>query len=158
MKKPRDHHYTFAYEMLPKLFFSDPSKFIEMISTHKDDYVYFIWKSVGEKWINNDSDIMTPNGLSCAVINAGDDITVAIVKLPPPEVMPEAYFVAMVYNPPNAQYITLEKSLNLEDGSPSSVLCGLAGNEMHFNYGGGPSEPTFRSFYDAVIRLIKTNN
>ncbi len=162
MKEPRPHHYIFAHRVLPALFLNDPPKFIETISAGQDNFVHWLWKRVGEKEVQNASDRIAPNGLSCAIMRAEDNATVAIVTLPPPEGMTEAYFVALVYWPqedaalaPAARYITLEHGMQA-DGSPRTVLCEWT-KEMHANYGNGP-EPVLQTFFEAVRALIQKTN
>jgi hypothetical protein len=88
----------------------------------------------------------------------------AVVELPPPRAMPEAYFTATVLlvDPADEQvdlknaavrYFTLELGLTL-DGKSRTVLCEWARDGTHCNFGDGPS-PTIEEFVPALGRLLQ---
>jgi hypothetical protein len=86
----------------------------------------------------------------------------AIVELPEPVAMPEAYFTAAVLlaefvdvnDPKNApvRYFTLEQSFDLE-GHPCAMMCEWTKEGTHSNFGGGPP-PQLGEFVKAIEHLL----
>ena len=83
--------------------------------------------------------------------------------LPAPKGATEAYFAALVHRPqkkglfsrqgPIARFFTLERSIDLADSGPGSVLCEWTSSDIHSNMGDGP-EPTLEAFFATVCNMI----
>ncbi len=87
----------------------------------------------------------------------------AVVEMPPPHAMTEAYFTAAVLllDPTQGQldlataavrYFTLELGFSL-DNVPQTVLCEWGKDGAHINYGEGPTSDV-EAFMAAVCRLL----
>lgn len=157
---PRGQHYVFAHRALPSLFENDSARLLDLLGRGGDDFLLYLWNKVGEGM--EASDLVAGTGLHCEIKHLEHGLTVALVALPPPQAVPEAYFVGMVYgapkesasseNEPIRLYLTLEKGLKLPEGTTRTVLCEWA-NGVHSNMGDGP-EPEMEAFFTAVRGLL----
>ena len=101
---------------------------------------------------------ISANGLCCE-IKIHDGTTIAVITLPTPQALDEAHLVALVYRPSAleqkvlARFITLEHSVNLDDGSPPNVLCKWEDSGAHGNMDYG-CEPTLEVFFKEVCSLL----
>jgi hypothetical protein len=143
-------HYAFAHRMLPSIFLNEPAKFIGTLEQAGNDFLYYLWESLGNRL--EASDLVAPEGLDCQLNQLDNDTTIALITLPPPQQITEAYFVATVYRPPMKRFITLEYGSH-GDGRQRTVLCEWTA-DIHSNMGDGP-EPTLEAFFEAVVNLIK---
>lgn len=153
----RAQHYVFAHRALRDLFFDSPDEVLAILKDeHRDDLLLDLWNRVGEEV--GKSSLIAADGLSCE-IRMLDDTTVAMIILPTPQALNEAYFVALVYgrcsagNKALTHFITLEHSIDLGDGSPANLLCEWEGSGGHMNMGYG-CEPTLEAFFEEVCNLL----
>jgi len=58
---PRGQHYTFAHQVLPRLFHADPGRFIASLSSGGDDLLHSLWDDVGKHV--DQSELVAPEGL-----------------------------------------------------------------------------------------------
>lgn len=162
---PKAQHYIFVHRALPSVFYSDPKKFIALLTQDGRGFLHFLWDRVWERELKSNrmaGNRIAAYGLDCEIRKLQDGATLALITLPPPKGMTEAYFVAAVYRPSRrtlfpkqetlARFITLEYGRNL-DGSPRTVLCEWTDTHLHDNMGDGP-EPTLDAFFEAVCALI----
>jgi hypothetical protein len=161
----RQAHYVFAHYALRSVALNDPVFYFGVLAspdgpTFLDDLL----KTVAEHALPGDP----PPDFSAAdcrihTVRAGV-YPCAVVELPPPHAMAEAYFTAavLVANPGPEQlhlmnvpvrYFTLELGLNL-DGKPRTVLCEWTKDGTHRNFGDGPSS-TVEQFVPALGRLLQ---
>jgi hypothetical protein len=146
----RKQHYMFAHKLLPSILSNEPANFIGTLEKGGNDFLYYLWDRLGSYL--KESDLVAREGLDCQINQLDDDTTIALVTLPPPQKLTEAYFVAAVYRPPMTRFITLEYA----DQTPERIrtfLCEWKGN-YHSNLGNGP-EPTLGAFFETVVKLIK---
>lgn len=121
----REHHYNFAHVALRQIFFHDTVAFVATLSADRLDMLERLWDDVGRTLEEADQDgVRLPSeGLGWMFWTVGEDKTMVIVTLPPPEDMPEAYFVGLVVPQPQegigdvlgthqaiSRYFTLEYS------------------------------------------------
>jgi hypothetical protein len=164
MKTARRHHYLFAHQILPALFYHDPAKFVDNLHRGKTKYLRFLWNSVGEQYVEAESERMPATALGCQIRKLDQETTAGLIILPLPEETTEAYFVAVVYRPVKrrlfkkqdalVRYITLEYGWNYIPDEPRTVLCEWTAKGAHGNMGDGP-EPTLNAFFEAVMELIE---
>ncbi len=158
---PRDHHYAFAHRVLPAVFYSDPGKFFEILNT-EGSFLRFLWKQVGSELAEGNR--LAADELRYDINYLENGTMIALVTLPSPQGVTEAYFVAIVYRPPARQhkffeekalvrFITLEYGAQM-DGAPRTVLCEWNAKRMHLNLGDGP-EPKAEAFLEAVYALLQ---
>lgn len=153
----RAQHYVFVHQILRDLFFDIPDKIIAILKGEaKNDSLLDLWNKVGKEV--GESRLVAPDGLCCESRMLDNNTAVVLITLPPPQLMNEAYFVALVYRPSSkkeetvARFITLEHSVDLGDGSLSNVLCEWGGS-VHNNMGYG-CESTLEDFFEEVCSIL----
>jgi hypothetical protein len=157
-KGPRQHHYVFGHLALRDISHHDPHRFIEVLTGGEADrFLLAVWRDVA-KAIGDDPPV-PHTGLASTVKTLGNGDRLAVVTLPGPVAMTEAYFVGVVVPPPpstHLRYFTLELSFSL-DGGKTALLCEWELQEKgfrHVNYGPGP-EPDQASFVEAIEGHLK---
>jgi hypothetical protein len=151
MVLPRTQHYAFAHRMLPALFFAEPARFIAILEKSGKNFLHFLWNRLGNRL--EASKLVAAEGLDYQIKKLENNTTIALITLPPPQAMTEAYFVAPVFRPQGNRFITLEYSFNFIEGGLRTVL-GEWTTTSHLNMGDGP-EPTLEAFFEKVVNLIK---
>jgi len=149
----RPHHYTFAHRATPGAFWRDPAEFVAALRSEAgQEIVTNVWDAIG-------ADI-EEKGVGVALPSSGLHVTpaeldgrdAAIISLPEPEQMTEAWFIAVVGPHPFAQpddddaapgarYFTLEKTIDIAaemDPAPEpspdlAVLCEWTHEGTHAN-------------------------
>lgn len=165
----RNHHYVFAHVALRQLFFDKPEGFLGVLSSPRAvDLLRDLWEEVGKRVAEaGEGQVLAPDGLKATVRSLGPR-PCALVTLPPPEGITEAFMVAAVVNAsvegegeeaklvpigdPPSFYVTLEKGLS-DAGRARTVLCAWDAEGAHLNYGDGPP-PEPAAFLGAVEKLI----
>jgi hypothetical protein len=164
LDQPRCHHYTLAHYALRSAAFQHPLAFLGVLaSPEAPQFLAEIMQSVSNH---------------CAAREPKPDFAVAdltvqktrvgrypcaVVVLPRPRAMAEAFFVAAVLladpdqdmpDPSGValRYFTLEKGFALDGGS-RTVLCEWTAEGSHVNYGDGPA-PEVEAFIGAVAGLL----
>lgn len=161
MSDPRKHHYIFAHQALPGLFHANPDKFIELVNQAGPSLINEIWQQLAEEL--EPADRLPADGLGCELKRLSNDTLVALITLPAPLGMTEAYFIALAYRPEVrrnllfkekdaiVRFITLENGFTL-DNEPRTVLCEWT-KEAHLNRGDGPP-PTLEAFSIIVEEIL----
>jgi hypothetical protein len=155
----RIQHYMFAHRVIPQLFYGDPAKFFDIFSRDADRFVSFYWDKLGEQ-ITQPEGRVDGAGLRGEVRTLAGDIQLALITMPAPAAVAEAYFTAAAYRPQAegaslARYFTLEYGINIPDGNPRTVFCGWTAEGAHFNMGDGPAaDPEL--FIDVVQARLDT--
>jgi hypothetical protein len=105
MKKSKNtHQYEFCYRALPVIFHADPSIFIEYLKKDGTNFLRFWWEKAGE---NIEEDKIAPStGLSYVLREPDKDTTIIYITLPKPNVTPDPYFLALVYQPKKKFFLT----------------------------------------------------
>ncbi len=153
MGAARPQHYRFAHQVLRKAFLEDPARIMDLLQVYGEQVVQVCWESAGEG--QAPGDLVLPVGLGLQMRGILGGGQAALVSLPAPGRVTEAYFVAMVFQPaapgeaPLARYFTLEWGLSGE-GTPRTMLCEWMA-AAHLNYGDGPA-PAAESFLQVVCR------
>ena len=154
MEGPRLHHYAFAHKIIPSTFFQYPANFIMMLSHRADEFLHEVWNNLGQNL--EPEDIVVPEGLACEVRRVEGSKLGALISLPPPQRVTEAYFVAPVFQPPmegkeaQARYITLEYNPEMDS---MSALGEWTAGDSHLYMGEGP-EPNLEDFWKTVCTTI----
>ena len=158
----RRHHYIFAHQVLPKMFFDDPEKFLDIMAHYGNRFLEWLWADIGEK-IKGGNGIPI-EGIDHRIIRRENDLTVVVIALPMPVAAPEAYFVAAAYRPGSAshpeamaRFMTLERGSLPEQDRGGTFLCEWTRDAAHLNYGRG-CKPNVESFVDATLDLLEQRN
>lgn len=123
---PRPQHYSFAHKILPTFFFSDPARFIELVSKGGSEYMVGLWNLLEEDFTAAGLDPIAPDGLDVELVDLGDQASLILIKMPEPQQVAEAYIAAVAYRPDTpriARFFTMEYDESLTDGSPRAFLC-----------------------------------
>ncbi|MHC5019373.1 MAG: hypothetical protein ACYTGX_04540 [Planctomycetota bacterium] len=150
MSNSRPHHYTFAHRATPGAFWRDPAEFVAALCSESgQEIVTNVWNAIGADIEQSGAgEALASDGLHVTPTEL-DGREAAIISLPAPEVMTEAWFIAVVAptpyvtvaegEAPDARYFTLEKTLSLApDGAEEpdmdlAVLCEWTHDGTHAN-------------------------
>ena len=158
--RKRCGHYTFAHVALRQIAFDDPLTFLGVLAS--PDAMRFL------------ADVLRQVREHCKDVEPLADFSVeevtvhkrrigrfpcAIIEMPPPQEVPEAFFVGAVLLVDPTQeideskgvdlhYYTLEKGAVFE-GVPRTVLCEWTADGSHLNFGFGPP-PTVDAFFGVL--------
>ncbi|MGE3806120.1 MAG: hypothetical protein AB7K24_15725 [Gemmataceae bacterium] len=162
MDRPRCHHYTLAHYALRGMALSNPLAYLGiMASPNARDFLADLLKQVSEDCAASERLDFSVDNLKVHKVRIGP-YPCAMVELPPPRGVTEAYFTAAVLladldsvtseeQELPLRYFTLEKGANLGDGS-RTVLCEW-NEQSHLNYGDGP-EPDVQAFARAIEKMV----
>lgn len=166
----REHHYVFAHRLVPAIFYLNPARFLQVLAARGEHFLRLLWKLARGRGIRAFVSQVSAKGLQHEILKLDEETTAALIVLPPPKRMAEAYFVAPVYRPRTrdglptrggalVRYVTLEWGIQV-DLSPRTVLCEWVTSDkwqsdiQHVNHGDGP-EPTPSAFLEAIRSLIE---
>ncbi len=179
---PRAWHYHFAHSALRTMAFEDPDRLIVALSAPEaDEFLAQLWQTVGREIVMNDSpqagdwdrESLDSEGLEALPARVAGR-PAAIVRLPEPRRVTEAWFVAIVLNheideapkptpEPPLFYYTLEKGFAPGDDradarskrssdATRTVFCQWD-QAAHKNYGDGPP-PDARAFLNFIAARL----
>src|SRR2546425_2221730 len=95
--KPRDHHYFVAHRLLPKVVFENPERFFDCLVDDGDGFLSWLWEQCASYL---DSSAHLPSdGLSFSMGRLDADTIIALVEMPPPIGVTEAFLVAVAHRP-----------------------------------------------------------
>jgi hypothetical protein len=136
--------YMYAHIYLRKLFFADPYQFINTLEAEGKEYLGDVWvvQAKGDPADLDDIDYLTipEKGLY-------------IIMPPRPMMMPEPFFIGVTVKDGRPRYVTLEKSLSLNE-KENGLLCGWTAAGEHENYGLMTSELTMENFIKGVEKVL----
>lgn len=172
-KKQPGLHYIFAHQYLPRILFGDPQLGLGLALRYdRSKMLETMWnhcrKSASETQKNDE-----PTGLAVTGGTVGSGIAVAVITMPPPKDMADAYYVCVVtaFTPGpdgtpragNVAYYTLEKTFSLSQitdrkptgtTEPAPTILGQwdkRGN--HANFGPGPAPDSPDAFVSAALKM-----
>ena len=154
LPESRPHHYIFAHRVLPRLTLAKGEGNILglLFSSQAREVLLELWSHIGEDL--EESERLEAEGLDIQIEHFPGRRLVALITLPHPRGMVEAFYVSIVVDPPGkrffflkkpprVRYFTLENSFNIEDGTPRTIFCSWVidkkGDSNHLNYGDGPA-------------------
>ncbi len=162
--EPRGQHYLFAHKILRSRFLGNPEAVMNQLQEGGVTLLRSLWDRAGfdpsiKEMVREHftpgapkKHLVEPDGLGCQIEKLPDGVTIALVTMPAPRAMTEAYFVAAIQGPTVRRYITLEYTTAHPLGA---VLCEWIGDN-HANTGKG-LEPKLAVFRGAVIGLLNRN-
>lgn len=167
---PRPHHYTFAHRFLPQMAlgsYDQSALFLHLTADPTGASLQESWRLTAKVTGLDPALHLQPDGLRRMVFDAGERHALVAIQLPPARRLAEALFVgALVDKAPDAatfpvqRFFTLEPTLNLIDGRPSTMLCEWSlhpqeGRLVHVNWGfEGPWADSPEMFAVAVRDLL----
>lgn len=177
-KKPPGLHYVFAHQYLPRALFANPQLGLGLaLSYNREKALLSLWnhcqKNASEPQKNDE-----PTGLAITGGTTGSNTAIAVITMPQPREMADAYYVCVVTTfaadaggEPRAAdiaYYTLEKTVSLTPpsggyataGQPEPVPTILGKWDKkggHANFGPGPAPDSPNEFVAAVLKLHTDN-
>ena len=153
MKKFGVHnqHYVFVHRMLRDVFFDMPDKIMAILKDERrNNSLLKLWNNVAD--VVEGLSLVEPDGLCCE-IKTYDGITIALITLPTPKNLNEAYFVALVYRPAQPGQEAITRFVTLEQGIDIVFLCEWGGLGMHKNMG-PRCGPEVDDFFEVVCGML----
>ena len=154
--------YLFAHVYLPDLLFELPQKTYEnLVSGQGRDYLLYIWNRIATKTASK----ISPDGLNLFREKLDSNHEAFIVQMPKPEVVPEAFFGAMVFEldyftlSPKVtavRYFTLEMGKNPYEQVNEYHFCEWSTSKEHVNFG-KLSRNDKNLFLQAIFSMINSN-
>ena len=161
----RPAHYLFAHYALRSVALNDPVFYLGVLaSPEARQFLEGLLQTTAEHLRPGDPPAdFTADDLTVHTVRAGV-YPCAVVEMPRPRAMTEAYFTAAVLlvDPDDeaadlasaaVRYFTLEQSFDLE-GKPFAMMCEWSKGGTHSNFGGGPA-PRLDDFVKAVEYLAR---
>jgi hypothetical protein len=154
--------------MLPSFFFDDPALFVATIMEHREAFLEKVWDDLGLRVEENDGPgaRLDNSGLKVFFERLPQEIILTVVEMPEAMHMPEAHYVAFIYQLPESdvsrsmgeargisRVLTLEYGLNYDGNSPRTVLCEWTEDGTHMNMGDGPAA-TLEDFTTRVREMV----
>jgi hypothetical protein len=163
-KVERTHHYVFAHRIVPEVALKDPAQVLTLLrGPEGNKFLQDLWAEVGESCPAN----LPSEGLRLTLEEVeGLDEPMALIRLPEPEIPPEAHYLAIVpwcekrllglVQKRSLRCFTLEQGIKLSGGL-RTVLCEWTRSEkgelVHRNYGVGP-EPNTSAFLARLSEVL----
>ena len=160
---PRDHHYAFAHVVFRTIALENPLACLSTLASDRSqEFLQFAYDATCETCQEYGKPDFSVNELKVHLGRAGK-YPCAVIQMPPPVEVTEAYLVALValldtteetpseLDNVEARYFTLEKGMSFDD-SEQTVLCEWS-DSTHSNYGSGP-EPTVPAFIQQIMPFI----
>lgn len=160
----RPHHYEFAHRFLPGVSFGGAAGsglLLVLASDHEGEVLRRYWSAAAEQLPAELH--MPPHGLKGTFVEVDEQLSLAVLQLPPARRVPEALFLAGVYvtgqgGLPFRRLLTLELTLSQHARRPSTMLCEWAPGPdrlVHVNWGfEGPWADSRELFVRAVRDLL----
>ncbi len=151
----RHQHYVFAHGLLPQTAHRDPALLLSILSGGKrEEFLLGLWADARTQ--APDEVVIPPAGLAAEVRQSGDR-SIALITMPNPERVPEAYFAAVVFLPADddggegmtCRYLTLEYGFTMPGDPRHTIFGGWTPDGTHHNFGKGPPAE-LEAFYDRV--------
>ncbi len=155
--QPRNHHYIFAHVAMRNMFLTEPQRFISALKKQGRSFLEAVWDRVGDDLPKEE--VLPHEQISLDLRNSPDS-TLAIIALPPAEIIAEAILVGC-YLPKKTnskgqpRFFTLEFGFR-DDGTHRTVFCEW-NSGSHLNFGDGP-EATTEAFSEAIALKVQAEN
>jgi hypothetical protein len=160
MTHEKTHSMIFTREVLPSLFHSISDLFIQYLSRDGNQFLRFYWDKAGEKF--EKSEQASSFGLNYDIREPFNYVTIALITLPKPQVIGEAYFVGLIFRPlrrtpflgisDTTKVITLEYAGNTEEDL-QTILWEIDRKLARERICAGPP-PQINAFFEAICNLL----
>ncbi len=157
----RSHQIVFVEDALPSVFHQTPVEFLYYLDRDGNKFLNFYWTQVSKNF--SDSDRADPYGLNYVIRTPQKDVSFALVILPTPKEIGEAYFEALVYRPRRVTPILRINDMTTvfalvlasnESGGPKTRIVERTRKGQSIERGEGPP-PITDEFFHKVIELLK---
>jgi hypothetical protein len=161
MAAVRSQQIVFFEDALPSVFYEVPGDFLFYLERDGNKFLRFYWDRAGKNF--TESDRGDAFGLNYIIRKPQNDVTIALVLLPAPQAVGEAYFEAFIYRPRRVtpilriSDITSVFALTMatsENETLKTAIIERTRKEVTLGHGEGPA-PVIESFYQAVLELIR---
>lgn len=147
------NRYFFVHKILPKLFFLSPEEAITRINQGDTEFIKNILNDLDSK--SNQSSYRASD-IEYTYIKKARNLFL-LIKFPQPEVVTEAYYVALTIVSKEPRFFVLEKMKPSSSDAPDeAIFCEWDENGDHLNYGIGiRSIPTESDFMHLINGAVK---
>jgi hypothetical protein len=161
MATEQSQQIVFFEDVLPSVFHEAPGDFLFYLERDGNKFLRFYWDRAGKNFTEpNRAEAL---GLNYVIHKPQNDVTIALVLMPMPQAVGEAYYEAFIYRPRRVTPI-----LRISDMTSVFALIMVAGeNDTHktaiiertrkettLEHGEGPA-PVVENFYKASLELIR---
>jgi hypothetical protein len=161
MNTERSHAVVFCEDALPSVFHNTPDQFLHYLERDGNKFLKFYWDQVAKTY--SGSEQADSYGINYVIRQPQKDVTIAMVILPAPQKIGEAYLEAFVYRPRRVTPILLISDMTAvfelvkamdESGNPKTLIIERTRKGESIEHGDGPAQ-TIEAFYRNVIELLK---
>ena len=161
MGQDKTQNMIFVSEVLPSLFHDSPKQFLTFLSKDGTQFLRFYWQEVGKRMGIVGQALLF--GLNYDIRTPDKKTVIALVTLPAPPRVGEAYYAAGIYRPlrvrPILRVSDMTKVVALEmdatnDGHPQTVIVEWTKRLFREVISPGP-DPVLEVFYLTVLDLVR---
>ena len=158
-KAKKSQHYQFVYQALPTLFHHSYKDFMILLERDGVKFLQFWWDHTAD---DTDEEGKRPiDGMDFEFREYKPDERLALLTLPAPRAVPEAYFMALVPPPAHKSFFPWKNFSNVytlqyygkKDGRVSTRIYAVTPRailrDMEVS-----AEPDLEAFYQAVLKLL----
>jgi len=161
MGQDKTQNMIFVSEVLPSLFHDSPKQFLTFLSKDGTQFLRFYWQEVGKRMGIVGQALLF--GLNYDIRTPDKKTVIALVTLPAPPRVGEAYFAAGIYRPLRVtpilrvsdmtKVVVLELDITVDD-RPRTLLVEWTKRLVRDVISTGP-DPVLEAFYAAVLDLVR---
>ncbi len=161
MVSERTQQIVYFEEVLPSVFHDSPGEFLFYLERDGNKFLRFYWDKAGMNF--PESTRVEAFGLNYLIREPQKDVTIALVLLPAPQVIGEAFFEALIYRPRRVTPILRISDMTsvfaltmavVEGGVHQTNIIERTRKDATLEHGVGPA-PVVEDFYQAVLELIR---
>jgi hypothetical protein len=161
MSEERSHQCVFFETALPVVFHQTPEDFLFYLERDGNKFLQFYWEQAGKSI--SPAERADAYGLNYIVRKPKNNVTIAIVLLPAPQKVGEAYYEVFIYRPLRVTPILRISDVTSvfaltkasDDGEKNkTTIIERTRKEQSIDHGMG-TEPVVEDFYLAVLELIR---
>jgi hypothetical protein len=161
MAAARSQQIVFFEDVLPSVFHEAPGDFLFYLERDGNKFLRFYWDRAGK--IFAESDREEAFGLNYIIRKPQNDLVIALVIMPAPLAVGEAYYEAFIYRPRRVTPILRISDITSvyalimvtsENDNIKTSIIERTRKEVTLEHGEGPA-PVIENFYQAALNLIR---
>jgi len=153
----REHHYIFVHDAFRSLMFDNDGLAERLGTPGGVQMILSLWEKVGQRVVERGTgEALSPEGLE--VVSSGLRVAdnhvgiMAVIQLPEPVGIKEAYFIGVTVKPLAKPWETPLRYFTLEVGKNGTTVLGEWDEDTHTSHGAGPL-PDRDAFIEAVWKI-----
>jgi hypothetical protein len=161
MAAERSQQVVFFEDALPSVFHATPGDFLFYLERDGNKFLRFYWDRVGKGFVEPER--MEAFGLNYIIRKPQNDTTIAIILMPAPQKIGEAYYEAFIYRPRRVTPILMINDstsvfalimTNPIGENDNTTIVERTRKGEAIDHGEGPA-PIVEDFYKVVLELIR---